>query len=168
MISFQVSIKQAAGQGSERETVPEPIWQPAEIAKNKGRIWKPTQKGEFLADIGHPEERQEEGVFIFLTPPYQDPRLKGIKTAQIISRGKAEVFIRQGMGPDGKYTSELCLIERDRPKAVSPGITVVTDRGLEFEKRALIIFHKLGETADIFLRVDGKLTGETRIECQEK
>jgi len=157
MIFFQVSIKEAVGQRRiEGET--EPAWQPVEIAKNNGRIWRPTQEEEFSINHGI-AGRQKEGVFI--SPSlYEYPEFGGIKAVKVVSRGKAEVFIRQG-------ENEICLIRRGSLRTVTPEIMVVPDEGLGFEKQALIIFQELGKPADIFLRVNGKFTAEARIECQE-
>lgn len=159
MIIFQVSIKEPARQaGIEGETGP--TWQPVEKrAKNEWLIWRPTQEEEFSSYHGS-GERQKEGVFIY-PHLYEYPEFGGIKAVEIVSRGKAEVFIRQG-------ENEMGLIRRGSLKTVTPEIMVVPDEGLGFEKQALIIFKTSGKPADLFLRVNGKFTAEARIECQEK
>lgn len=158
MISIQVFIKEAAGQrGIEGEA--QPTWQPVKMDEDKYLIWRPTQEKEFSDYHSSSEERQEEGAFIYPSP-YEYPEYKGIKAIQIVSRGKAEVFIRQG-------ESKMCLIRRGPFKIAAQGIIAVPYERLGVEKRALIIFQESGKTADLFLRVNGKFTGEARIECQQ-
>lgn len=128
------------------------------MAKHNGRIWRPTQEEEFLAAFGR--ERQEEGVFIYPNR-WHYPGLRGISAVRIVSRGKAEVFLRQG-------PNEICLIRRDSPKQAGPGVIGVPSGGLGLKEEARIIFRELGETANIFLRVDGKFSAEAKIELQEK
>ncbi len=160
MVSIQVSIREAAGQrGVEGER--RPAWQSIEITdKLRQPIWKPTQEGEFLTAPGDPN-RQDEGVFIYPNPAKYKKIASGKPTVAVVSCGRAEVFMRKG-------EDEICLIRRGSPIQAAPGVMVIPDEGLGFEKEALIIFEELGTPADIFLRVDSKFTVEARIECQEK
>ena len=135
------------------------------MAKNEGRIWKPTQEEEFLAGY-HMPERKEEGVLIYPNR-WHYPELGGIHAVKIVSRGKAEVFLRKGKDEEDNYHDEICLIRRGLPIQATPRTIVIPAEGLGVKKEALIIFQEVGETANIFLRVNGKFTAEARIECQQ-
>lgn len=165
MISIFVSIKEAGGQrGKEGER--ESGGQPVEIThKLEYQIWKPTQEGEFLAAPTFRGDRNKEGVFI-VPAPYEYQQVGGIKAVEIVSRGKAKVFLRTDRDEEGKYRGELCLIPFDSLIQATPGVAVIPNAASE--KHALIIFQELGETADIFLRVNGEFTAEAKIECQKK